>query len=144
MPAATGNVRLPWSRCLSHLFVAEHLGADYVLDVKRQRLIAAKDLADCQTVKFEFTREGISRDGFLARYQGKLVAYENVCRHLPLSLDYGDNRFFAKDGRHFVCQNHGAIFQPLTGLCVRGPCQGASLKPLAIEVVSGEVWLNEA
>ena len=25
---------------------------------------------------------------------GKLFAYENTCRHIPISLDYGDNRFF--------------------------------------------------
>lgn len=123
--------------------MAGRRGIRYRSGVQRQRLIAAADLAEGQTVKFEFTREGIDRDGFLARFQGKFVAYENVCRHLPISLDYDDNRFFAKDGRHFLCQNHGAIFEPLTGRCVRGPCQGLSLKPLTIEIIEGVIWLRE-
>ena len=100
-------------------------------------------LADGQTATFEFQREGIPREGFVANLNGRLVAYENRCRHLPLTLDYGDNRFFAEDGRHFVCQNHGALFEPSTGLCVRGPCEGLSLFPLRIEVRDGAVWLAE-
>jgi nitrite reductase/ring-hydroxylating ferredoxin subunit len=100
-------------------------------------------LADGQTATFEFQREGISREGFVANVNGRLVAYENRCRHLPLTLDYGDNRFFTEDGRHFVCQNHGAVFEPSTGLCIRGPCEGLSLFPLKIEVTDGAVWLVE-
>lgn len=100
-------------------------------------------LADGQTAKFEFQREGISREGFVVSFNGKPVAYENRCRHLPLTLDYDDNRFFTEDGRHFVCQNHGAVFEPSTGLCIRGPCEGLNLFPLKVEVREGAVWLME-
>ena len=106
----------------------------------RHRIAPANELAEGQTLKFEFEREGISREGFIARYQGQLVAYENVCRHLPLTLDYGDNRFFTRNGQHFVCQNHGALFDPGSGLCTRGPCEGASLKPLKIEEQENTIW----
>ena len=70
---------------MGRLSLVRSCGTGYLSGVKRQRLIAAADLAEGQTVKFEFTREGIDRDGFVARFQGKFVAYENVCRHLPLS-----------------------------------------------------------
>ncbi|MHB8522549.1 MAG: Rieske (2Fe-2S) protein [Limisphaerales bacterium] len=109
--------------------------------MNKVRVASADELTEGRTAKFEFVREGSTRNGFVARFRGRWVAYENLCRHLPLTLDYGDNRFFAPDGKHFVCQNHGAVFEPLTGLCVRGPCLGASLKPLQIEVVEGEIWL---
>jgi nitrite reductase/ring-hydroxylating ferredoxin subunit len=107
------------------------------------RIAAISDLTRGKSIKFQFKRDGITFEGFLANFQGALVAYENVCRHLPLSLDYGDGRFFTEDGKHFICQTHGAMYEPLTGLCVEGPCQGASLKPLEIEIQKGEVWLVE-
>jgi nitrite reductase/ring-hydroxylating ferredoxin subunit len=106
-----------------------------------RRIAATTDLIEGTTLKFRFLREGLDREGFLARFQGTIVAYENLCRHLPLPLDYDDDRFFATDGRHFVCQTHGAIYEPLTGLCVRGPCAGSSLKSLPIQVRADSVWL---
>jgi len=93
-------------------------------------------------MKFTFQRgEGRPIEGFLARFQGELVAYENRCRHLPVSLDFFSGKFFSPDGQHLVCQNHNANYEPLTGLCVRGPCEGESLKALKIEIVEGDVWL---
>lgn len=71
------------------------------------------------------------------------MAYENVCRHIPITLDYGDGRFFNSERSHFVCQTHGATYEPLTGKCIAGPCVGASLKPLKVEVIGGEVWFDE-
>ena len=101
-----------------------------------------RDLDEGQALKFAFEREGVAREGFVARFRGKVVAYENVCRHLPLSLDYDDGRFFSGDGRHFACQTHGAIYEPLTGVCVRGPCEGARLKALKIRLTEGAIWLE--
>ncbi|MFN7140010.1 MAG: Rieske (2Fe-2S) protein [Limisphaerales bacterium] len=105
------------------------------------RIADANQLADGQTVKFTFKRGNRPAEGFLARFAGQLVAYENVCRHIAISLDYGDDRFFSRDGKHFICQSHGALYEPLTGLCVAGPCAGESLKPLKIAVKEGSVWL---
>ena len=99
------------------------------------------DIPEGGAWKFPFTRGGKPAEGFLARYQGQLVAYENQCRHLPLHLDFESGRFFTAEGNHFICQTHNAIYEPLTGLCVRGPCEGESLKPLKIEIVEGDIWL---
>lgn len=106
------------------------------------KIARASDVAEGKTVKFSFPRgDGKLIEGFLARFQGTLVAYENRCRHLPVSLDFHDGRFFSPDGQYFICQNHNATYEPLTGLCVRGPCEGQSLKALKIEVAQGDVWL---
>jgi len=110
--------------------------------VTKIKIARAEDVAEGKTVKFSLPRAGARPiDGFLARFQGRLVAYENRCRHLPVSLDFHDGRFFSQDGQHFVCQNHNATYEPLTGLCIMGPCEGQSLKALKIEVVEGDVWL---
>ena len=110
--------------------------------MSRVRIACVEEVAEGRTLKFQFRRDGISREGFLARSGGTLVAFENVCRHLPLSLDHGGNRFFSEDGCHFVCQNHGAMFDPATGLCLKGPCEGARLFALPVEVINDEVWLT--
>ena len=100
------------------------------------------DLERKQAVKFKYRREGISRDGFAALFEGQVIVYENICRHLPISIDYGDGRFFTGDGKEIICQTHGAIYEPLSGLCTRGPCEGASLHKIHFEVRDGAVWID--
>ena len=70
-------------------------------------IAALDDLRRRQSVKFKFRRDGISRDGFAALFNGQVIVYENVCRHLPLSIDYGDNRFFTGDGNQIICKTPG-------------------------------------
>ena len=105
------------------------------------KITRVDDIAEGQAIKFPLVLNGRNSEGFLTRYQGRLVAYENRCRHLPLKLDFGTGKFFTEDSEHFICQTHNAIYEPLTGLCVQGPCVGDSLKPLQIEIVGGDVWL---
>ena len=101
------------------------------------------DLVEGSSVKFRFIRRGKYVDAFVVRFQGNLLAFENKCRHLPVSLDYGDNQFFSRDGKHLLCQTHGALYEPKSGLCVRGPCEGESLFPLKLNVRDGSIWLVE-
>jgi nitrite reductase/ring-hydroxylating ferredoxin subunit len=108
----------------------------------RRKLIGLAELKQHRSFRFSYEAEGIEREGFVAWVEGEVVAYENVCRHLPLSLDYGDGRFFTPDGKQIVCHTHGAVYEPLSGLCVAGPCAGASLKKLPVEVDNGAVWLT--
>jgi nitrite reductase/ring-hydroxylating ferredoxin subunit len=109
----------------------------------RRRICLLSELSEGRTLKFEFSRDGVEREGFVARCGGLLVAYENVCRHLPLPLDQGEGRFFTGNGQHFICQTHGAIYEPETGLCVRGPCEGLTLKRLSVEISDNTIWLAE-
>lgn len=101
-----------------------------------------EELRRQQSIKFKFRREGIKRDGFAALFEGQVIVYENICRHLPISIDYADNRFFTGDGKSIICQTHGAVYEPLTGLCVRGPCEGASLFKVPFEIREDAVWVE--
>jgi len=56
-----------------------------------------------------------------------LVAYANVCRHRPFPLDLEGAPLLAPDGRHLLCQSHGAMYRPSDGRCVEGPCEGEAL-----------------
>ncbi|MSU28494.1 MAG: Rieske (2Fe-2S) protein [Pedosphaera sp.] len=105
---------------------------------RTQPLCPAADLPPGRTLKFAYTDEGIQRAGFAANVRGHLVAYENACRHIPMPLD-DDNDFFTTDGEFFICRTHGAIYEPLNGRCIHGPCGGLSLKPLRVVEVEGEL-----
>jgi nitrite reductase/ring-hydroxylating ferredoxin subunit len=79
-------------------------------------------------VAFSYRDEyGIVAEGFVFRRNRQLFAYRNQCRHQPLTLDYGDGKVFTEKQDYLLCRNHGALFVPENGLCVAGPCTGASL-----------------
>ena len=82
-----------------------------------------------------------ARGALLARRGGRLYAYANVCRHIPLTLDLGDGDVASADGRYFLCHHHGARYRIEDGGCQSGPCDGESLVPLGVEVVDGELYL---
>jgi nitrite reductase/ring-hydroxylating ferredoxin subunit len=83
------------------------------------------------------------RDTLLvARWRGVLRAWRNRCPHLDVAMQYRKDRFMSGDGQHIVCFAHGALFRPDSGLCVRGPCLGQTLQPLALALDdNGGVWL---
>ena len=112
--------------------------------MSRIRIATAKEVEEGKTVKFSFTLDDRPQEGFVGRFKGKLFAYDNTCRHLPISLDYGDNRFFDSKGETLVCQTHGAVYEADTGLCTRGPCAGASLYVLEVIEEDGVLWFDEA
>ena len=71
---------------------------------------------------------------------GTVHAYLNVCSHRAQPVDVGDGRLWQPSGE-IECQAHGARFDPATGACMGGPCDGQPLTPLAIEIRDGAVWL---
>lgn len=113
------------------------------MGVAELEILKASDLKEGDTHVFHFKRDGIRIDAFVARVKGVLVAYENLCRHLPVSLDYGDGRFWDTKKHFFVCYTHGARYEPRTGKCVDGPCGGASLHSLRVEEKEGWIHLSE-
>ena len=94
---------------------------------------------------FEVVDEQIGRitvrSAVLARRDGRLYAYANICRHIPLTLDMGDGDVAAADRRHFLCHHHGARYRIEDGTCASGPCDGDALIRIEHEVVEGELFL---
>jgi len=67
--------------------------------------------------------------------------YLNSCPHQGIWLNFGAGEFFTADRALLQCGRHGAKFEVDTGLCVDGPCSGASLQPIALVVDDGEICL---
>lgn len=89
--------------------------------------------------KFYYLRDKRKREGFVVYWQGQFHAYENVCKHLALSLDLDDNDFFDYSGKFLVCKTHGAFYRPDTGKCVGGPPIGQSLLSFPVKIENGQI-----
>ena len=82
--------------------------------------------------------------GFVVRRGGNVHAYVNHCPHAGYPLNWSPDAFLAPDAPLILCAMHGALFEIETGLCLAGPCDGLSLRALAVRVVRGYVMLDES
>jgi nitrite reductase/ring-hydroxylating ferredoxin subunit len=106
-----------------------------------RKLVARVDeLGPGMTKKFVLKPGGSAVEAFIVNLDGAHYAYVNRCRHIALTLDWVDNRFFTEDGRYIICANHGATYEPKTGECIWGPCLGAFLQPVGLEVAGDKIY----
>jgi len=73
---------------------------------------------------------------------GTIVAYRNLCQHLPVPLDGGTGELLSKNGMHLICGTHGATYRVHDGYCVEGPCEGTALLPLTVRVADGDLFVS--
>lgn len=109
-------------------------------ETKRKLVGKVGELAPGMTKKFALSNGKYSVEGLLLNYQGTLHAYMNRCPHIGISLDWVDNQFFTIDGRYLMCANHGATFEPATGECIWGPCVGATLQNVPLELEGEKIF----
>jgi phosphoglycolate phosphatase len=82
------------------------------------------------------------RQAFVIRFDGQVKGYINECRHLPTELDWNFGHFLDSEKEFLVCATHGALYDPLTGLCVAGPCRGKSLETVEVSELDGKIYLR--
>lgn len=107
-------------------------------------LIALERIEDGGFAEAEAVLDGDAESLILHRDGARVRAWLNVCPHAGRRLDWAPGRFLkSKDGL-LVCAAHGASFELVNGECVAGPCRGASLRGVAVEVRDGDVVLADA
>jgi nitrite reductase/ring-hydroxylating ferredoxin subunit len=79
--------------------------------------------------------------GFIVRAGTEIRGYLNDCPHAHHPLNLLPHRFLTPDGSLIVCSSHGALFEKLTGVCVAGPCAGACLRSIPLQIEAGFVLL---
>jgi nitrite reductase/ring-hydroxylating ferredoxin subunit len=77
--------------------------------------------------------------GFLVKKDGQVAGWVDRCPHAGHMLALELDRYLTRDGDLILCGWHGATFEPLSGLCVGGPCAGGRLTPWPIQVSGGMV-----
>jgi nitrite reductase/ring-hydroxylating ferredoxin subunit len=106
-------------------------------------VVAKKKLSsDPSTTDFSVKIKGKIIKGFVVRRGSGFYAYQNLCRHLPVTLDLNDNSFFNHDKTMLQCQMHGALYEMESGLCVGGPCEGARLRSLPLQETDSQLIIT--
>ncbi|SOB78607.1 Ferredoxin subunit of nitrite reductase or a ring-hydroxylating dioxygenase [Sphingomonas guangdongensis] len=77
--------------------------------------------------------------GFVVRQGGVVTGYVDRCPHAGVPLAARLDDYLSPDGTLIVCSWHGAVFRIADGLCLGGPCTGASLTPWPVTVAEGEI-----
>lgn len=102
-------------------------------------LCAETDIADPGSRGFVLQVGEAYFHGFVVRKQGRLAGYVDRCPHQGHPLAIVLDRYLTPDGDLILCGWHGAVFTPLTGACVGGPCAGAKLTPWPVEADNGVI-----
>ena len=100
-----------------------------------QKIVVANaaDLGELETAKFSFSVGEDRKEGFVIMRAGVFYAYRNECRHIPMTMDWVENRFLSRDRCYIQCATHGALYEIETGHCVDGPPAGETLRSLKVE-----------
>lgn len=106
--------------------------------VVRKALCKFEEIADGGALGAEIASSTGGFSVVLTRVDGQVHAFHNECPHAGRRLDWAPGRFLV-EGRQLICAAHGASFALDTGVCVGGPCRGAGLKRIAVNLVDGEV-----
>lgn len=100
-------------------------------------LARLEDVPDAGAIAIEI--RGVAL--ILARRGVQVFAYENRCAHADYPLQRADGSILVQEARYLVCDVHGASYELDTGACAGGPCNGAGLRRVAVEVRDGLVRL---
>lgn len=127
---------------MAGLHRAPDVGPGAVVAVTDPTIVEASAVPADTTLIYRVTADdGAEQEAILVRLDdGAVVSWLNHCQHFRhIPLDKGDGAPM-RDGE-IVCTNHGAMFERDTGRCTFGPCEGAILDSVAVEVVDGAVRL---
>lgn len=108
---------------------------------QRSALIALAQIESGGLVEVEASIDGDAESLILHRDGDAVRAWLNICPHAGRRLDWAPGRFLISNDGLLVCAAHGASFELAHGECVAGPCRGASLRAVGVEVCEGEVVL---
>lgn len=111
-----------------------------------QRLIcASSDLQEAGTaVRFEVRSGGQPVPAFAIRWRGSVHAFLNRCGHIPVEMDWQPGEFFDFSRLYLICATHGALYDPATGACRGGRCEGKGLTVVKIVERDGNIFCEES
>ena len=106
------------------------------------RLCGLDEISNPGSREFSWGEGGWPLELFVVRQGGQAFAYLNRCPHAGHALNWQSDRFLTAERDLILCQSHGARFTIAEGLCVLGPCPGASLKSIAVLLRDGDVFVS--
>jgi nitrite reductase/ring-hydroxylating ferredoxin subunit len=102
-------------------------------------LCRLSDLADPGAKGFRFRQDRWMFAGFVVRIGEAIRGYVDSCPHAGWPLAALDDRYLTREGDLILCGGHAALFRPLDGVCVAGPCADERLTPWPVTLVEGRI-----
>lgn len=109
----------------------------------KQKICDFNSLEELSCKEFTVQSATLEKDAFLIYFKTQCYAYENSCPHTGVNLNWQKEQFFSFDGLYLQCSLHGALFEPDSGKCIRGPCQGDVLKVINIVKEDGIIFTKD-
>lgn len=98
------------------------------------RLCPLDDLAVASARNFVLQMKAGRFHGFVVRLGADVRGYLDRCPHAGLPLAQALDDYLTPDGQLIACSWHGALFDPIDGACLGGPCTGSSLTPWPVHI----------
>jgi nitrite reductase/ring-hydroxylating ferredoxin subunit len=76
----------------------------------------------------------------VVRRGARVWAYANRCPHFSVPLDFEPGEVFCYRAQVLMCAHHSALFRFEDGHCIEGPCEGAHLDAVKVEV-DAHAWV---
>ena len=100
------------------------------------------DLQEKSCKEFSIKVDNDTIELFLVKEENEIYAYQNKCPHTGVTLNWQPDQFLSHDHHFIQCSTHGALFRINDGFCVRGPCNGASLKAITLSNKDGQLFFE--
>ena len=107
------------------------------------RLCGLEELSDPGSREFSWGEDDWPLEFFVVRSGGEVFGFVNQCPHQGHALNWQPDRFLTREGDLILCNSHGARFRIVDGMCVSGPCPGASLRSVTLTMKDGQVMADE-
>ncbi|MGK8206280.1 Rieske (2Fe-2S) protein [Burkholderia cenocepacia] len=76
----------------------------------------------------------IGRPVIVVRRREQVWAYVNRCPHFSVPLDFVPGNVSCYRSQVLMCAHHSALFRFDDGMCIDGPCAGAALEAVPVQV----------
>jgi len=77
---------------------------------------------------------------FMRLADNQIYAFENRCPHASTPLNASGASCTDSGGYYLMCHTHGALFEPQSGYCTRGPCKGQYLRRVDVDIRSDGIY----
>jgi nitrite reductase/ring-hydroxylating ferredoxin subunit len=104
------------------------------------RLCAIGEISDPGAKGFRFRHDRALFAGFLVRQGQAISGFVDSCPHNGWPLALMDDRYLTRNGERIICAAHGAVFGPLDGICIAGPCVNERLTPWPVVLREGSIF----
>lgn len=107
-----------------------------------RKLADVEEVPDDSSLLLTLSEGEETTEALLVQLDGEIACWRNYCQHwTDVRLDKGSGAR-VRDGEIW-CQKHAATFDSTTGECTFGPCEGAYLREVEVDVRDGSVYLSD-